>query len=316
MARYIQSAELFLQSAVTAPFSIRTSASAGKLWVPQISQILALRKKWQQPKEKREPYTLKLFQALAHAIDTQCKTDITAPLTLYAAVFDWIRLGIFTGSRIGEYAQSIAKKGEYSRIPNSPAAGEWANYPVAFIAADFTFFNHNYCRLSHAQLHKAPSTAYELHIRYRFDKSARNFTIKKYRRGESFLCPIDAAISILRRAFLLQVPVHAPIGVYSPKSSARSFTYLRDSDVVQVVREACVLAYPDPNHYLRININNLVSHSNRVTAAVALRAAKLDIPAIAARLRWHPATVDHYLRETDDMLDDFTKRVTKGALLI
>ena len=60
---------------------------------------------------------------------------------------------------------------------------------------------------------------------------------------------------------------------------------------------ACLGAYPDATHYLRIHIKRLVSHSNRVAAAVALRAAGLSIEDIACRLRWKAVSVETYLRE-------------------
>lgn len=47
------------------------------------------------------------------------------------------------------------------------------------------------------------------------------------------------------------------------------------------MRQAVVEAYPDPNHYLRLNIKRIDAHSNRVTAAVALSNAGMSIDDIA-----------------------------------
>jgi DNA-binding NarL/FixJ family response regulator len=79
------------------------------------------------------------------------------------------------------------------------------------------------------------------------------------------------------------------------------------------MRAACEAAYPDPTHYLRIHIKRLVSHSNRVTAAVALRAAGLSIEDIAYRLRWKAASVETYLRECYQSIGDVTQKAITGA---
>jgi DNA-binding NarL/FixJ family response regulator len=74
--------------------------------------------------------------------------------------------------------------------------------------------------------------------------------------------------------------------------------FLEGKDIQYVMHTAYKAAYPDATHYMHIkNITRLVSHSNRVTAAVALHAAGLSIEYIAYRLRWKAASVETYLRE-------------------
>ena len=70
---------------------------------------------------------------------------------------------------------------------------------------------------------------------------------------------------------------------------------IKGDHVQSVMRHACRQAYPDPNHYLWLNIKLLMSHSNRITAAVALYNAKVPIPVIAFRLRWCVDSVTFYL---------------------
>jgi hypothetical protein len=79
------------------------------------------------------------------------------------------------------------------------------------------------------------------------------------------------------------------------------------------MRAACKAAYPDAKHYMRIHINRLVSHSNRVTAAVALRAAGQSIADIAFRLRWKAESVETYLRECYQCIGDLTPKAITGA---
>ena len=73
-------------------------------------------------------------------------------------------------------------------------------------------------------------------------------------------------------------------------------------------------AHPDPKHYLRIHIKRLVSHSNRVTAAVALYNAGVKIEDIAFRLRWNSDAVRFYLRDCFRTVGELTERVVNGAI--
>jgi hypothetical protein len=77
------------------------------------------------------------------------------------------------------------------------------------------------------------------------------------------------------------------------------------------MREACLDTYSDPNHYL---VQRIVSHSNRVTAAVALRRQGADIPTIDFRIRWKPESVDHYLHECTQDIDDMSLATIAGEL--
>ena len=81
--------------------------------------------------------------------------------------------------------------------------------------------------------------------------------------------PVDAAVSIIHRTNLMGVPFDEPIGVWSPSMTIPfPYRFVRDSDVSRIMREACEHAYPDPAHYMRQHIQQIVPHSNRVTAAV------------------------------------------------
>jgi len=140
-----------------------------------------------------------------------------------------------------------------------------------------------------------------VHVRFRFYKSSTNFTIRKYKQGQGFLCPVRAARSILRRASTLKVPTGNPVGAFRTHPSG-SFTYLRSADVIKVMRMSVDFAYPDLNHYFRLNRAAFVAHSNCVTAAVALYANGRPIPEIAFRLRWKPESVEHYIRECSQMV--------------
>jgi hypothetical protein len=265
---------------------------------PFLREQLTQRANWKKPKAKIEPFTEPMFAALFNLI--RASTD---PLRTFlgpqAAVFDWTRLGIFTGSRLGEYGQSRRPKNvRYNTIPKSVDAGEWAGRSLAFIQEDFTFFTSTMIAINNdnVYLFHASSSIQEVHIRFRFDKSKTNFTIRKFRgTGHNYIDPIDASVSIFRRAQYLKVPLEEPLGVYS--SSGSSYSFISDGIVKRVMQHSCILAYPNPAHELRVKIKSIVAHSNRVTAAVCLQQGGASIDEIAFRLRWQPGSVPTYLRE-------------------
>jgi hypothetical protein len=218
---------------------------------------------------------------------------------------------------VSEYAQTKGKRGSYLRVPNTAAAGEWAGSPIAFLHCDFTLLDDALRILSFSELVKTPERASHLHVRFRFDKSPTNFTIRKYRRtGHEFLCPILASISILYRASALNVPATAPLGTFRPTGTNQTFTYITSKDVIKTMRDTCLETYPDPTHFLHQNVKRIVAHSLRVTAAVALFNMRYSIDEIAFRLRWQPQSVQHYLRECSSHTDERTLSAMMGACAI
>ena len=126
-----------------------------------------------------------MFQALAKILQATTQTMNVAVVfySMQYAVNDWTRLGVFTGSQIYKYGQSNIPKGKrFATIPATKDAGLWKVWPIAFVAADLEFFDRAIIRCpSSACLDcKRASQLAEVHIRFRFDKSATNFTIRKY----------------------------------------------------------------------------------------------------------------------------------------
>jgi hypothetical protein len=229
-------------------------------------------------------------------------------------VYDIQRLAFFTGSRLAEYGQSEKQKGSrYGTIPNTPSAGPWANMPLAFIPDDFVFLNAQMLITLSASIcldAKGALTIFELH--FRFDKSKENFSIRKYRRqpGISF-DPITAAINLFRRAAILQLPTHEPIAQF--RNGKGVTTCLHDNHVRHTMHKACIRAYPDPGHYCHVHIKGLVSHSNRVTAALCLLLGGASISDIAFGLHWKEGSVPTYFRECFLGIDVAMQQAIAGA---
>jgi hypothetical protein len=290
--------------------------------LPILGDIIGQRTAWKEPRPRKEPFTLAMIDALRDYLHGQTKqyTIQHVFLTAVYAAYDWLRLGTFSGSRISEYAQTRTTKDpitgkRYACVPNSPAAGPWANQPIAFIETDFVFYSkeailvaNKFCLLNTALDH-----IWEFHLRFRFDKSKNNFTIRKYTRlpGMNF-DPVIAAINIIRRAYLLGILPDEPLGQYRALGSSTN-SLLRDSDIRDNLRLGCRLAYPNPNHYCRIHILGLVPHSTRVTAALCLKLGGATDEEIAFRLRWHIASVPTYLRECYCGIDQLMQTAISGV---
>jgi hypothetical protein len=151
-----------------------------------------------------------------------------------------------------------------------------------------------------------------LQITFCHDKSGRNFAVRKFGRGKDWLCPIAAATRLLYRASLLGIPSNDPICAHRPLNSS-TIRLLWDSDVTDTMRQIGIDTYPDPQHFLRVNINRIASHSNRVTAAVALSQSGMTVDDMAQRLRWKPESVAFYLCENAQDIGDYTRNAIAGA---
>lgn len=230
---------------------------------------------------------------IALALDTQC-------------------LGVFTGSRASEYCQCKGSTNSISRVPPKPGENPEQCLPIAFVRSDFLFLASDGTIIPHTELFTKPDKAVQLHITFRHDKSGRNSTVRKYGRGKKWLCPIKAAINILFRAAVLKVPLLDPICAYK-SSDTPGYRFLRDTDITKIMQQACIDTYPNPDHFLRKNIDRISSHCNRIYAAVSLSQAGETIETIAQRLRWTVPSVSFYLRESATDIGNYTASTIMGA---
>jgi len=95
---YLNAAHQWLQYVMGQPLSIGNSASLDALH-PLLADTIQFRRTWAKPREKREPFTSAMFETLFTQISMAAKVDFTAYLGRKAAVFDWVLLGVFMGSR-------------------------------------------------------------------------------------------------------------------------------------------------------------------------------------------------------------------------
>jgi hypothetical protein len=77
---------------------------------PFLREQLTQRANWRKPHDRIEPFTAAMFDFLFLEIQSSPDPSGTFISPLHA-IFDWTRLGLFTGSRLGEYGQSRRSKG-------------------------------------------------------------------------------------------------------------------------------------------------------------------------------------------------------------
>ena len=313
IVNYVNAAHSYLQVASNSSIPIKTAQDNLH---PIISDTISFRRKWHAPNEQRLPITQPMFEVLHKEALQQLTDNIATFTSLSVAVYDWERLSIFTGSRVSEYAQTNAKQGTFAKVPVCPNKNRWTGTPIAFIAEDFTFLDSRLRIIPHTQLRQLSHAVHYLHLRFRYDKSSSNFVIRKFvRANHPYLCPIQAAIAIILRAQALCIHPDHPVGAYLSPRHKGHYLYIKSTQIIAILRKACVTAYPDPAHFYRQNISRIVAHSNRVTAAVALNNMRVSIPEIAFRLRWKEPSVSHYLRETDHNIGELTAKAIQGALV-
>jgi hypothetical protein len=104
---------------------------------PYLNEQIAQRSTWTKPKPRKEPFTYRMLAVHAKHLLSPHPDPLTVFIGLSYVVWDWLRLGVFTGSRVSEYAQSgLRKHHRFQVIPTNKDTGIWAGQALAFIRAD------------------------------------------------------------------------------------------------------------------------------------------------------------------------------------
>ena len=322
VANYLRSAQAWWQvvMGIAVPvFTTATGISKADRLLPFFGEIIGQRRLWRMPKGQKEPLTGPIIDAMAQ-MAWDCRQNF-GECGEDAVLFDFARLGIFTGSRLGEYGQSKVPKGAssdyWNPLPESPhVPQEQRGLPCAFIPMDFTFYSAQEHLLDHGTACADPDLVEYVHVVFRYDKSKHNFVRRKFKRIRGHhLCPVKAALSIIgrERRWLRQRADKSirPLGMFIGRNK-RTYA-IKGHHMQRFMQKACKRAYPNESHYMRQHIKRLVSHSLRVMAAVALANAGLTEDAIAFRLRWNSDTVKLYLRECYKQIGDVTMKAIQGA---
>lgn len=285
---------------------------------PYLRELLAQRAVHSAPKGQKEPMTSAML-ATMEIMAAEASRSRYGIFSRDAVLYDFTRVGVYTGSRVGEYGIGRAPRGTppdgWIPIPDSrDVPAEWRGRPIVFLPEDFELFNEQYVSVDHCQSMRTPQDAVFVHVRFRYDKSTKNFVYRKFRRVDGRLCIVKAVLSILRRHYSSPRDKYGrdtPLGMFIG-ANGRQYS-IRGSHMQDFMQRACKRAYPNPKHYLRMNIDRLMSHSMRVTAAVLLYNAGVPIDVIAFRLRWSSDAVKLYIREAASMTATLSESAFAGA---
>ena len=283
---------------------------------PYLASILSDRRNWKQPKEKKQPISSEMLDLMEDWADSATRKGKYGKFGRVPALWDLTCLACYTGSRLGEYGVSRREKGSlFPTLPDShdvPSA--WRGRPIAFIPEDFEFYNRKMVFIDWSKAWKHPKKAKILVVRFRYDKSPNNFEKRTFKRVKGQFCPVRAAWSILDRYYsnTNRLP-DEPIGFFTADNGRR--TNVGSAHVKKFLTEACEKAHPNPKHYLRRHIDQLVSHSFRVTAAVSLANANVHIDDISFRLRWNSDAVKRYLRDGARAINELSFKAMQGAYM-
>jgi len=130
---YLRAAKDWLAATLSIVVDVSADDGSQKLH-PFLSDTLASRQTWTQPKEKREPFTSAMFEYMYQELCSLASGDTSVLFDLRAAIYDWTRLGGFTGSRVSKYAQTNARKGTFhvSQTTRMRASGGIPQLPSCF----------------------------------------------------------------------------------------------------------------------------------------------------------------------------------------
>lgn len=250
---------------------------------PVIAAFIDNVKAWEQPRPSYEPVTSEMFAAIKQAHCTCLERRPNGSLDLVAAAADWVYSGSFTGSRLAEYGQSKKKKGQaFATVPDNLAANEWRSTALAAIVSDYTFLDRGNCIR-----HRHHPSVFRIRIRFRFNKSPKNFQYCTFlRTRHEWLCMVLASISILDRVEALGVKPGEPLGVFR-SSDEGHFWYIGAKHMQEFLGAAVDAAFPDKTHIAHQHKHKFSAHSLRVTAAMVLLASGVVVKIVSHRLRWN-----------------------------
>jgi len=274
-----EAASLFTQAGLPDPRCSESDvASPTDSLLPRFSKIFKLQQNWETMESRQDPLTREMASwLLLHTAELPTSS-------VERSTANWIALGLSTGFRISEYAQSSPK------VKLLPQNQSFKGLPQAFILNDFTF--HQSARTPPLPpSHYAKATL--VRIRWRKQKNAQNgetidFAAIPNNSSPNSLCPVANAIEIVQRARFIAHPLRL-LGIHSSDT-------LRSSHITSSLRQAARHAHGLTDASDR---HRFTPHSIRVGACVLLHEMGASSSFLQKRLRWKSQAFESYLRNTD-----------------
>lgn len=232
-----------------------------------IQDILNECKRWENVKNKREPLTWDMIDHLHNSIPFDDG--------LISTLYDWFIIGMYSGFRLSEWAQSSSFINQHNDIHRSIDG-----LPHAIIRSDIQMGIKNNNDL--------------FSIRWRYQKNGENGQKVTFAKSSNpNRCPLLAITRIIERSIRLNISDDMPLAYFLGDNNTP--TIITDEHIQSVMQAIA------KETYKLTSINDIklwTSHSIRIGAAVALHEAGADFMTIKQRLRWKSDTFIMYLRNT------------------
>ena len=166
-------------------------SSADTQLAPVIAKVLAEQRRWESVPNRREPFTLPMYQALAAAA-----AQAPDPCGLTAAMANWALCNLYAGCRGVEWAQPST-----ACAPLSSYYRNRFNHAYAFTLADVKCSTDAGATVTLADAVANPASVGKLHLRFEEQKNGDNGEWKLFVRNHSNppLCFVTAFLQILTR---------------------------------------------------------------------------------------------------------------------
>ena len=252
-----------------------------------IKDIINELKRWESMPRRKEPVTKEM---ISYVVNKGKNLKGINPNNIYAALADWLILGLQAGFRRKEWAQDktyLRKNNDIERNIDGSSA--------AFIISDFEFRHKGNIRINN-QSKQEINKSYIVNLKWRFQKNNDNGQVISYVKNtvNKHFCVVEACKRIYYRALKLKVPEDNPIAVFSDSKRGYNNTkYIDDTHIKSILQEAASEIY---NIKSKKELSNFTSHSIRVGACVLLHEQNISAEDIKFRLRWRSDTFRTYLR--------------------
>ena len=147
-------------------------------------------------------------------------------------------------------------------------------------------FGPNRRRMTHLDAVTTRAHAQTVDVKWRFQKNGNNGQEKTItcNRQDPAVCGVNAALDILERAMLLNLPDDHPLAVYADDGThTGTVRFIQAHQIAFTLQEVAKEWYGITD---KRELSLCSSHSLRVGACVALHAAGLDAMSIKFALRW------------------------------
>lgn len=252
---------------------------------PAIKVCLDEIKRWENVPNRREPLTTDMI----YYQQTRC--SIGTPYSEHQVLFDFQVIAIYSGIRLGEWAQNDnVRRLDQIRLNIDGT-------PTAFIIDDLEFYGRNKRVMSRASALANQELVLQIDVRWRFQKNGEINQKKSFLRvglRKATLCSVSAWLRVVVRWDALKLPNDHPLAVFTDNGLVSGkLEFIRPTHINAALQLAAWAVYniTDADALARFT-----SHSYRVGATVYLHAAGISKMDIKFALRWKGDSFYIYLR--------------------